>query len=119
MKLNLRYSFAVLLALLIFFCFSVFFIVPKVVAITLPYRWDNLPIGQKQFVLHQYLGAPLKTASLSTGSTTEEWVAKRDNGEYVLTVFYNPKDSIATNYALVFNYHLGFFHKQYDLTPNR
>lgn len=117
MKLSLRYSLSVLLALLILFAFAVFIIVPKAVAITLPNRWDNLPIGQKQFVLHQYLGEPVKNASLLPGSTTEEWIAKRDNGEYVLTVFYNPKDSIATNYKLVFNYHLGFFHKQYDLTP--
>jgi len=89
-----------------------FFVIPKAAAISLPYKWNHIPIDQKRVFVHQYLGKPEKD-NMSNG---DEYTAGRTNGTYVLTIFYN-KDSVATNYNLVFNYKLGFFHKQYDLTP--
>ena len=114
MKPKLQYTLVLLIALLILFAFAVFVIIPRAVALTLPYRWDNIPVGQKRFVVHQYLGEPIKNNS---SDTSEEWIAKRENGDYKLTVFYNPKNSVASHYKLVFDYHLSFFHKQYNLTP--
>lgn len=119
MKMNFRYALSLVIALLVLLAFAIFVIVPEAVSITLPYRWDNIPVGQKRFVLHQYLGEPAKSTSSLAEKNNEEWIAKRENGEYVLTVFYNPKDSVATNYKLVFDYHLWFFHKQYDLSPKK
>ena len=100
--------FAILVGLLIA---VIFFIIPKAAAISLPYKWNRIPVDQKRFVVHQYLGKPEKE-NISAG---DKWFSSRENGAYVLTVFYD-KDSLATNYKLVFNYKLGFFRKQYDLT---
>lgn len=96
--------FAVLLSLL------VFVIIPKTAGITLPYKWNNVPLGQPMHITRQYLGQPADT----TIPKTDGWVARRENGEYLLQLHYN-SDSISTSYQLFFNYHWGFFHKQYLL----
>lgn len=103
--------FTILIGLLIA---VIFFIIPKAAAISLPYKWNRIPVDQKREIVLQYLGKPEKP-SISAG---DEWLATRENGAYVLTVFYN-SDSVATNYKLIFNYKLGFFHKQYDLTKKQ
>ena len=119
MKLNLRYVLSLVIALLVLLAFAILVIVPEAVSITLPYRWDNIPVGQKRFVVHQYLGEPAKSSSSLAEKNNEEWIVKRENGEYVLTIYYDAKDSVATDYNLVFDYRLWFFHKQYDLSAKK
>ncbi|HWB27811.1 MAG TPA: hypothetical protein VG738_20200 [Chitinophagaceae bacterium] len=87
----------------------IFVLIPRAAAITLPYRWGNIPVGQPKAVVHQYLGNP---ASSIPG--TDTWRASRESGEYELDLTYGT-DSLAASYKLYFNYHLGFFHKQYLL----
>jgi len=91
-------------------CVMVFVIIPRTAALTLPYRWGNIPLGQPRTLLRQYLGKPADTLT----QNMDAWVAKRENGEYLLNVTYN-SDSSSTGYMLYFNYHLSFFHKQYLL----
>jgi len=94
----------------VIFGIAVFVIVPRAAGISLPYHWANIPLGQPRTLVHQYLGKPSDT----TQALTDGWVAKRENGDYQLTLTYN-SDSVSTAYKLYFNYHLGFFHKQYLL----
>ena len=92
------------------FCIIVFILVPKAAAITLPYRWGNIPLHQTRSMVRQYLGQPVDT----TAAQTDKWTARRENGEYVLTVAY-ANDTTAASYKIYFNYHLGFFKKNFLL----
>ncbi len=91
-------------------CVIVFVIIPKAAAITLPYRWDNIPLRQPRSIIIQYLGKP----SDSLAGLTDTWIAKRNQSDYELRLTYTT-DTVSTSYKLYFNYHLGFFHKQYLL----
>lgn len=92
------------------FCVIVFILVPKAAAITLPYRWGNIPMHQQRSLVRQYLGMPADT----TVAPTDKWTARRENGEYVLNVAY-AADSTSASYTIHFNYHLGFFKKDFLL----
>ncbi len=100
--------------LLVFGAFAVMFIImvyvaiPKIAALSLPFRWGTVPLDQPRILVRQYFGRPADTSV----AFTDEWRAKRENGEYVLRVTYG-KDSIAASYKLYYNYSLYFFHKQY------
>lgn len=95
---------------IILFCIVVFILVPKAAAITLPYRWGNIPLHQHRSLVRQYLGIPTDT----TIANTDKWAARRENGAYILSVAYNG-DTTATSYTIYFNYHLGFFKKSFLL----
>ncbi len=97
--------------------FAIFFAIPKAAALTIPHRWNNIPVGQKRSTLYQYLGKPIN-ADTNFILKYDEWEARRENGEYVLTVFYN-NDTASNSYALIFNYHAGFFHKAYLLREEK
>lgn len=112
MKDKAPYIIILLFLVTALFVFVVYIAIPKAAALTLPYKWSNVPLAQKQIIVHQYLGKPTNANSITQ---EEQWVEMRENGEYVLTVFY--KDSVANNYSLIFYYHLSFFHKNYDLKP--
>lgn len=92
------------------FCLLAYVIIPKTAAITLPYKWNNVPLGQPMLITRQYLGQPADT----TTQQADSWIARRENGEYLLQMHYN-SDSVSTSYKLYFNYHWGFFKKQYLL----
>lgn len=92
-----------------------FFLIPRAALINLPYRWSKIPLGQKRAVLEKRLGKASTSDSTSLLSKGEEWVAYRTNGVYKLKINYN-RDTVATDYVLSFDYHLGFLHKHYILT---
>ena len=92
------------------FIVMVYAVIPKIAALTLPFRWGNVPLDQPRTLVRQYYGKPFDTSV----ALTDEWRATRQNGEYVLKVTY-AKDTIAASYKLYFNYSLSFFHKQYLL----
>ncbi len=92
------------------FILTVYFLIPKAASLTLPYRWNSIPLEQTRGVVLQYLGRPEDTSI----AYTDQWIARRDNGEYVLKINYS-KDSVAANYKLYFDYKLYFFHKEYLL----
>jgi len=107
-----RYKFILILVIagITLFCTVVFILVPKAAAITLPYRWGNVPLHQPRVLVRQYFGRPTDT----TKAFTDKWTARRDNGEYVLSVAYG-NDTTASSYTIHFNYHLGFFKKDFLL----
>jgi hypothetical protein len=117
MKDKLPYIIILLILLLTMFLIVVYFAIPKAASLTLPYKWNRIPLEQKQKYVHQYLGKPVDFDTSSSQLKADEWVATRENGKYVLTVYYD-KDSVANNYTLLFNYQLGFFKKSYDLKPD-
>ena len=102
--------------LLIFGFFAVIFLVmvyvavPKIAALTLPFRWGSIPLDQPRTLVIQYLGKPFD----SSIALTDEWRAQRENGAYILKINYS-KDSVASSYKLYFDYSLSFFHKEYLL----
>lgn len=89
---------------------AVYFIIPKAAGISLPFRWNHVPLDQKRQVVLQYFGQPAD----SSAALTDTWFAQRNNGNYQLVIHYN-KDTVATGYQLYFNYKLYFFTKQYLL----
>ena len=92
------------------FISAVYFIIPKAAAITLPFRWNSIPLQQKRALVLQYFGRPAD----SSVTFTDKWVAQRNNGAYILKIHYNA-DSLADGYKLYFDYKLYFFEKEYLL----
>jgi len=94
----------------------IFFFIPKAAGITLPYRWNNIPLEQPRQVVLQYLGKPVTTDVTAIMKNGETWVSERNNGEYLLNIQYVINaDTIAKKYSLDFVYKLGFFKKVYHL----
>lgn len=91
-----------------------YFIIPKAAAINLPYRWEQIPLGQKRVIAERFLGKATHSDSTALLIKGEEWIAHRTNGNYCLTIYYN-QDTIADAYRLTFDYQLGFLHKRYLL----
>ena len=94
----------------VIFIIMVYVVVPKIAALTLPFRWGSIPLDQPRTLVVQYLGKPFNSST----PLSDEWRAPRENGEYILKVNYS-KDSVASSYKLYFDYSLSFFHKEYLL----
>jgi len=110
MKKSVRGWVVLLCASLLFFISALYFIIPKAAAITLPFRWNRVPLQQKRPVVLQYFGNPAD----SSVRLTDKWVAPRNNGTYVLVIKYSA-DSLAQGYQLYFNYKWYFLEKDYLL----
>lgn len=110
MKKRYKTLLVLLIAGIALFCIVVFILVPKAAAITLPYRWGNIPLHQHRSLVRQYLGQPSDT----TIAQTDKWTARRNNGEYLLSIAY-AGDTTSASYTIYFNYHLGFFKKNFLL----
>jgi hypothetical protein len=102
-----------LAALMAIACLCIFVLIPKAANLTLPYRWNRIPLGEKRDITHQFFGKPADTAPQS-----DTWKAERDNGYYLLHIDFD-KDSVAQQYHLYFHYKLGFFNKEYLLNEGR
>ncbi|MBN9296157.1 MAG: hypothetical protein J0I41_04050 [Filimonas sp.] len=100
-----------LIAVVCIVSFAMFIAVPKAAKLTMPYRWGNVPLGQKRFLFHNYYGKPLNGDS---ASLTDKWRANRENGFYTLEVNYG-QDSSAQHYKILFTYKVGFIKKEYNL----
>ena len=94
----------------VIFVTAIYVVIPKAAGISLPFRWNSIPLQQKRTLVLQYFGTPAD----STVALTDKWVAKRSNGEYVLKMRYT-QDSVADSYQLYFDYKLFFFTKEYLL----
>ena len=114
MKNKWPYLYILLGALVLVSAFTFLVVIPKVAVITLPYKWNHIPLGQKRMVAWQYFGKPSDADTSFDMSKSDEWLAKRSNGEYLLTINYD-KDTIVHNYKLVFHYKLGILHTTYHL----
>ena len=114
MKNKMTYLYVLLIALVAILAFTFFVVVPKVAMITLPYKWNHVPLGQKRDLAWQYFGKPVNADTLFTIFKKDEWLAKRSNGEYELTLSYG-KDTTVQQYTLQFHYNLGLIHATYHL----
>lgn len=103
---------AMSVAAVVTFLLAWFYIIPKTAALNLPYRWNQVPLGQKRLMVERVLGKSAHGDSAFMKG--EEWVAYRTNGMYVLTVNYN-QDTLATAYDISFLYKFGFLEKRYAL----
>lgn len=108
------YLIAITIAAIVMACLAWFVLIPKTAALTLPYRWNHIPVGYQRFMLHQYFGHTINGDSAYQASRTDEWIAYRTNGDYRLVVQYT-KDSLSSSYEIWYRYKLGFLHKSYLL----
>ncbi len=113
MKKSVKGWVVLLCASMVFFITSVYFIIPKAAAITLPFRWNRVPLQQKRALVLQYFGTPAD----SSVRLTDKWVAPRNNGTYVLKINYS-NDSIAQGYRLYYDYKWYFLEKEYLLSQD-
>lgn len=109
-----NYFIAIILGLLVLLLLTLFVAIPRGAALTVPYKWRNIPLGYQRNILHQYLGNTTTPDTVYTATHRDEWIAYRNNGLYQLQVQYGT-DSIATHYQLWFTYRLGFIRKKYLL----
>lgn len=76
-------------------------IMPKAAKTFVPVKWQNIPLGQKRIVVHEYLGEPD-----SMLHNKDLWKHKLNNNkQYQLTIGYNA-DSIARHYLIVYEVEL-------------
>lgn len=72
-------------------------IMPKAAIAFVPVKWQNIPLGEKRIVLHEYLDKPLSVAK-----NTDHWEEKLgERKKYTLDIGYGP-DSIAKNYSILY-----------------
>jgi hypothetical protein len=110
MKKGIRGWVILVFACLVFFITAVYFIIPKAAGLSLPFRWNSIPLQQKRELVLQYFGKPAD----SSEAYIDQWVAQRDNGAYILKIHYD-KDSLSDSYKLYYDYRLYFIHNQYLL----
>jgi hypothetical protein len=89
-----------LMGALYFFLFN--WVVPKAASLTVPGRWNRLPIKQPKSIVHDYLGQP--TVFPLTGDTAwEGWTGGSKGKSYLLKIYY-VTDSIAGAYSIHYQY---------------
>lgn len=86
-------------------------IVPFAAKANIPYRWQNIPLGQKRTVVHQYLGKPMIDAWDVKG---DEWNQRKNKNSIFLNITYNP-DTTAKRYRIGFVYNYWFGKRTYIL----
>lgn len=86
-------------------------VVPYVAKANIPYRWQNIPLGQKRFVVHEYIGEPGIDAWNVKG---DEWTKNVKANRVFLNIRYN-SDTIAIRYRIGFVYNHWFGRRIYYL----
>ncbi len=86
-------------------------IVPFAAKANIPYRWQNIPLGQKRNIVHDYLGAPSINKWNIKG---DEWNQRKNKNRIFLNVTYNP-DTTAKRYRIGFVYNYWFGKRTYIL----
>lgn len=84
-------------------------IVPFAAKVNIPYRWQNIPLGQKRMVVHEYLGKPL-----AEGVKGDEWNQRKNKNSIFLNISYN-SDTTAKRYRIGFVYNYWFGKRTYIL----
>jgi hypothetical protein len=72
-------------------------IMPKAAKTFVPVKWQNIPLGQKRIVVHQYLGEPD-----SVFNNIDLWKHKLNNAkQYQLSIAYDG-DTTAVKYDIIY-----------------
>lgn len=82
-------------------------VVPKTAGFATPMKWHNLPLKEKRDMLQAYLGSPAASTADS-----DQWASGSKEKRYLLQVYYNT-DSIATAYALRYQFEKWWWKKDY------
>lgn len=86
-------------------------IVPFAAKANIPYRWQNIPLGQKRAVFHEYLGEPAIGMWDVKG---DEWSKRTNRNSVFLNVGYS-SDTVAKHYRIGFVYTHWFGTRTYIL----
>ena len=77
-------------------------VVPKTASLTIPRKWQMMPLRETKNIVHDYLGEPV-SATETFDSTREEWTNGSKGKMYYLHVYYS-MDTIAITYTIHYAY---------------
>jgi hypothetical protein len=98
-----------LLAGLYFFILG--WVVPKAATLTVPGRWNMIPLRQPRTIVRDYLGEP-SVPNYSTDSLLDEWAGGSKGKMYFLKIRY-AADSTAVEYSIHYKYKSWMASKDY------
>jgi len=93
---------ALLLILWGVYAFLFGWVVPKTASITIPRKWQMIPLRQTKDIVHDYLGEPLP-GKTSPDSAGEVWANGSKGKMYYLRIYYI-SDTIAVGYTIHYQY---------------
>lgn len=93
-------SMVVILGGLYAFLFN--WVVPKTASLTIPRKWQMIPLRETKNIVQDYLGEPVSREK-TFDSNREEWVNGSKGKMYYLHVYYS-MDTIAISYTIHYEY---------------
>ena len=75
-------------------------VVPKAASLTVPGRWNMIPLRQTKDIVHNYLGEPFRQ---DANDGSEEWSGGSKGKMYFLRVYY-VSDTLAAGYSIHYQY---------------
>jgi len=99
----------VLIGIAYWFVFEL--MIPFAAKANIPYRWQNIPLGQKRIVVHEYLGSPRINGAQLKG---DQWSKDIKANKIFINVGYN-SDTVASNCRIGFVYNYWFGKRIYYL----
>ncbi len=115
MKRKLKIVLIIVFLLAVSYYFTFELAIPFAAGTSIPPRWNNVPLGQKRSIVHEYLGDPVG------GPQNSSWDIKGDQWRQNVkenTVFLNisyDTDSTAKRYRIGFVYRTWFGERTYYL----
>ena len=90
-----------------FFIFE--WVVPKTASLTVPGKWNMLPLRQTKEIVHNYLGEPI---TQKNAAGYDEWAGGSKGKMYFLKIYY-VSDTIAAGYSIHYQYKNFLISKDY------
>ena len=86
-------------------------VVPKIATLTIPRKWNRIPLGQPKNTVHAFLSEPNSSLNL-IDPFVDYWAGGSKDKMYFLQIKYN-LDTIATGYSIHYQLTNGFVSKNY------
>ncbi|MCW3088343.1 MAG: hypothetical protein JWQ78_1729 [Sediminibacterium sp.] len=86
-------------------------VVPKMAAVTVPHKWNRVPLQQSREIAHGYFGEP---SLANKDSTIEQWADGSKGKMYFLRIYYAP-DTTAMAFSIHYRFHNALASKDYLL----
>lgn len=95
-----------------FYAFLFDFIVPKTALLSIPRKWQMIPLNQSKEIVYNYLGEPNHQTN-AKGSIHDEWKNGSKGKMYSLHMYY--QDTLVVGYSIRYEYENWLFVKKYLL----
>ena len=105
MNKNLNWSLIIIFVGLVLwgvYAFLFGWLVPKTAFLTIPRKWQMIPLRQTKEIVHDYLGEPGAEKN-PHNSTGEEWANGNKRKMYFLRIYY-VSDTMAVSYSIHYQY---------------